>query len=41
MLTELFVRISDRRRVIPDRADRDKQTLFIECPTLYPVFFLT
>ena len=35
-LTELFVRISDECRVIPDRADRDKQTLFIEYPTLYP-----
>lgn len=40
-LTELFVRISDKRRVIPERADRDKQTLFIECPTLYPAFSLT
>lgn len=35
-LTELFVWISDKRRVILDRADRDKQRLFIEYPALYP-----
>lgn len=35
-LTECFECLTDACRVIPDKADRDQQTLLIEYPTLYP-----